>query len=460
MTRQTKLNTAMRTALQINSLNANLLRGTASQYLDAKHPRAWSDYGYPETITNEMHEIMYERCGFAKNGIESAPTICWGDYPVINQGVDEAQITERKTLTLWEVELNQLFKKHLIWQKLREADIKQGIYQFSAMLIHVRGNTEQADWSKPLDMIKEHNIEMIETVKQSELTPSQYEQDKSSARFNMPTMYTYTRENKSASGSYAVQNETISIHWSRVITFAEGDITRHLLGTPVNEAGYNALVTLTKIIGAGGEGFWKNSSMKTIYSSKSGDTGGAPSADESEEFNEEISDFVEGMDKSLFLGDLDGKVLSAALENPEPYFNIALSEYAASIQTPKKIIEGTQTGKLASEEDGQLYLTRMNSRRENFCNVMISNVLEWLFSHGVLKRSEHTVTWSDLLEPTDADKLNIAIKMSDVNQKMAAFGVTFTQDEIRAIAGYMPLSEDENPVTDDDEDLSEDDERE
>jgi hypothetical protein len=242
------------------------------------------------------------------------------------------------------------------------------------------------------------------------------------------------------------RTKSVHIHWSRVIIFAEGADSDSIYGRPALKRGFNDLVTMEKLIGAGGEGFWKSAAMKTVYSNTSKD---APplTQDEIDGMDEAIRDFVEGLDQHLMLGGLDPKVLSVAMGDPQNPFMIALQSFSASVGVAAKLLVGSQEGRLASDQDGIFTLSNMQSRRESWCTQMMESVIDWLALHGVIEQKEYTVEWDDLLNPSDSDRLDLAARMSKINKDMAQ--EVFTAEEMRVVAGYhgeSALDEDESDM--------------
>jgi hypothetical protein len=409
---------------------------------DTKHTQAWDDYGYKNTLEFEDHYQMYRRFGIAKAGIKMPVNMCWKTFPKIMQG-EEGDADERKDSTEWEAVIKKIFSKNSLMRKLKRVDEFQRVGHYGAFVVQVRGNAQQATWNKPLDRIRVDQIVKFIPLYEVQLKPTEWDNNEQSERYGQPLTYQFQESELNDSTTQDNRLRSVTVHHSRVIIFAEGADDDSIYGVPANEAGFNDLITMEKIIGAGGEGFWKSAAMKTVYTNTSKDAP-APSIEEVDEMDSAISDFVSGLDKHLMINGFDPKVLSASMADPKQPFSIALQSYSAGIEVASKLLVGSQEGKLASEEDARFTMSAMQSRREDWGSIMVSSAVDWLMDHGIIQRSEYYIEWDDLLAPSDKDKLELGSKLSKILIEMhKEFGETPTElSEVAAIMGYKPLNED------------------
>ncbi len=430
-----------RTQIQINALSDRIVTSLREAYgtRDTKHEQAWHDYGYKESLEFNDYYQMSERFGVASAGITIPVDQCWKTKPEIREGQPE-DFDGRKDKTDWESNINRIFSSKKMWRKIKMVDEYQRVGDYGAFAVQVRGSSAQADWKQPLNRISDANIVKFIPLYQEQLQPTRWEQDPKSERYGQPTMYQLQESQLFDDHEQDQRTRAIDVHWSRVIIFAEGADDDSIYGRPALKRGFNDLVTMEKIIGAGGEGFWKSAAMKTVYTNTNKD---APplSADEVDSMDEAISKFVEGLDKHLMTGGLDPKVLSVAMSDPENPFNISLQSFSASVGVAAKLLIGSQEGRLAADEDGRFTLSNMQSRRESWCTQMMESIVDWLMTHGVIEEREYTIEWDDLLAPSDDDKLSLAQKMSQINKDQMR--EIFTDEELRKIAGYEPLEVEE-----------------
>ena len=241
---------------------------------------------------------------------------------------------------------------------------------------------------------------------------------------------------------------SFQVHPDRVYIWSHDRTT---WGESKFEPCYNALLDVEKIRGAGGEGFWKNAKAQPVLQA-------TPEVDfnglaqmlgvKIDELPDALDDVVEkwskGFDVSLMLQGMEAKTLEVTLPQPEEFFNIALQEVAASWPIPQKILVGMQTGERASTEDAREWGQINMSRRSTMVVPNIMDIINKLEGFGVLPNRDWYIDWPDLTAPTLSEKMDIGAKMAEVNAKMLGTGgAVFTDDEIRAIAEYEPLTGDE-----------------
>lgn len=402
------------------------------------------DFGYPQVLQFINFWNMYRRFGIASNIVEIPPDVCWSTNPHIES-----------TDKTFKNELDEIIERLNMWHRMKGLDTRQRVGRYAGMFMRV------ADGKQPHEPLKgtlsgPASLVAMTPLYESQLTVQDTVDDTSSPDFGKPITYLYSTGNEGNRNEKA--RSSFAIHASRVIIAAEGADDGWIYGIPALEAVYNSLMDLRKIIGAGGEGFYRNASHKTVFSVK--DIAAASQNPELiKEFGNEVDDSIRNaFRRSIMAPNMDVKTLQSTLISNEPHFNAALSDVAAGAKIPASIIIGRQTGRLAATEDGKHFLGGMNSRRENFLTEMIRNVLDWLIKYGVLTSAEYEIEWDDLLARSDDEKMETADKMSSINEKQFRAGqaAVFEENEIREMAGFDPEDElDEGNESDDlpDEDL-------
>jgi hypothetical protein len=443
----------------------NEIAGQLSQNLrdiygsrDTKHPKAWEDYGYKTELEFEDHYQMYRRFGIAKAGIKMPVNMCWRTFPKIMEGSEGDGDARDGKDTPWESAINSIFKQTKLMRKLKRVDEFQRVGHYGAFVVQIRGTGDQPDWGKPLDKIRADQIVKFIPLYEIQLEPTQWDNDKKSERYGEPVMYQFQESRLNDSNTEDNRLRVVTVHHSRVIIFAEGADDESIYGVPANEAGFNDLITMEKIIGAGGEGFWKSAKMPTVYTNTSKDAP-APSEKEIDEMDAAIKDFAEGVDKYLMTGGLDPKVLSSVMSDPKEPFTIALQSYSASIEVAGKLLVGSQEGKLASQEDARFTMSAMQSRREDFGTIMVQSCVDWMAVHGIINKSEYYVEWDDLLAPSDKDKFDLGTQLSKIIIEMTArFGEPpIDPSEVANVMGFKPYNE---PVVGGEDDFDDIDDKE
>ena len=283
------------------------------------------------------------------------------------------------------------------------------------------------------------------------------EHDVMADNYGHPTMYQF-QSLVSGTRNPDKQN-TFNIHPDRVIVIAEDAESTNIYGISSLEAVYNSLMDLRKIIGAGGEGFYKNAAQSIVFDVK--DTASIKDrAGMLDQFNESFDDFTRNRSrKSIWTPGMEAKTLDSDLIAPKEFFMNALNDVAAGSKIPATVLIGQQTGRLASDQDSKAMLTNVQSRRENFQQGMVCQVIDWLMEKGIIAAADYEVIWEDALAMSDSEKLASAMTMSEINTKQFNSGgeVPFDAEEIRAQAGFEPRTQ---PVDVADETIEGEDEEE
>lgn len=439
--------------LQVSSnLDNNTLRARIASAISGGYDNAdtlhniYLDFGYPATLKFENFWNMYRRFGIAATVIDKPVDTCWEMPPSI----------EGDSALLREIEL--MADSFNLWQRLKGWDKRQRVGRYAGLFIRVR------DGAKPSEPITQKlngpaSIIQIMPLYEGQLRVSETQQDPMADDFGLPTMYEY-RGGGSTGDRNERDNNSFSIHPDRLLIMAEGSDNGDIYGIPALEPVYNSLMDLRKIIGAGGEGYYKNAAQSLVFKLMDA-TSAKDNAALLAKFNDEANDFMRNRARrSLWTPGMDTQTLQSTLANPKEFAMNAINDIAAGSGIPATILIGQQTGRLASQEDSRAFRSTCNSRNENHTDEMVRKFIDWCMKYGALKKAEYDVIWEDLLAQSDEEKLTNAEKMSTINQKQFQSGgdVPFSGEEIREAAGYDPEDMEEGTPGLDTEELEEDDE--
>ena len=438
--------------LTVNQL-AHLIANSAPQSLrqswanaslkgNTKQQQAWFDFGWPEQLSFDMLYNMFKRSGIAKCVVTTPPDICWKTHPIIWEGKSAEEAQKRKTRTAFENSVDELADRLSIYQLMRQADVKGRIGYYSAFIIQIAGQGEEIDWSKPLGRIRPEQVVKVIPVYSEQLRPSTWDEDRTSIRYGQPLTYNYQEAAVGSTDDSIKRSETI--HHSRVIVFTENPESDSIRGIPELEGSFNDLLMIELICGSGGQGFWKNAANKLHFNIT--DPQAAPVQEqEKADMEQSLEDFTTELDKFLLTSGIDVNKLEAVLADPDPFYQMYLSNIAASSRIPKNRLSGSQTGVLAGDKDEAAFLSEMMSRRQNWCTQMVNQWIDWCIAHGVLPKVRYVVEFDDLLSASDEQRFTLVDKMTQANDKhitaQVKIGATeisplFSDEEMRLVAGY------------------------
>ena len=390
------------------------------------------DFGYPQSLSFSNFWNMYRRFGIAQNVVELPVEMSWMRPPVI----------ESETDPQFNRDIEKLIEQVSLFQRLKGLDTRQRVGRYSGMFMRVRD-------SKMPDQPIEGKLSGVGAIMQmvplyeGQLEVLEIDNDPRSERYTLPNTYQFKSSGAGSRNEKAA--DSFVIHHSRIVPAAEGADNGGIYGIPALESCYNSLMDLRKIIGGGGEGFYKNAAQNIVFDLK--DASSAKSnADLLTKFNEQYDEFSRNRSRrAIWTPGMEAKALNSDLITPKDFFTNALNDVAASAKIPSTLLIGQQTGRLASQEDSRGFLSGINSRNENFVSEMTRDVIDWCIEFGILPSAEYTIEWDDLLALSDTERLDNAVKMADTNAKQFASGgeSAFDADEIREAAGFEVREEDE-----------------
>jgi len=411
-------------------------------FLGSTKHNHYADFGFPETVhfANCFH--AYTRSGIARAGVEKTVGKTWEDTPwLLEKERDGSQGAKTKETAL-EREIRTRFEDLRIWQHMAEVDRRGLVGAYGGLILRFADNKP---FEAPVDRVPGGLDGLVEVIPawEGQLTVSSWQDDQTAEDYGRPKLFQF---NEASVGDTKGQARSFNIHPDRVIVWSR-DGTVH--GRSFLEPGYNDLLTIEKIIGAGGEGFWKNAKSAPVLEvdkeaslQAMAKAMGVAEAEVREAMEDQVAQWQAGFDQLLMIQGMQAKTLGIVLPSPEHFFNIALQSFAASILCPLKILVGSQTGERASTEDADEWAKVIMSRRHGEVIPNIRMFVQRLERVGILPERDYFVDWASLLDPSPNEKLERIERMADVNVKMKDAGeLIFTPEELRAESGREPLSE-------------------
>lgn len=409
----------------------------------AKHD-IYKDFGFPQTLDFGTIHGTYARNGIAQAAITKTISKTWQENPFLLEKERDGSQRGKANETSLEKEIRLRFDELRLWQKLAEADRRGMVGRYGAVIVRYADGLK---FNQPVGRVPgglEGVVELI-PVWEGQLKVATWDQDEASEAYGWPTMFSY---NEADVVTGKANNRAIEVHPDRVLVWSKDGTVN---GESALKAGYNDLLTIEKIIGAGGEGFWKNAKSAPVFEiDKEANLAnmmkamGATTGEElANKMDEQVESYSKGFDQMLLLMGMQAKQLNVTLPSPEHFFSTALQSFAASMNIPLKVLVGNQTGERASSEDNEDWAQTNMARRANIVvpNIMLL-VKRWI-DYGILPPgNDYFLDWTDLTEASMSERIDRADKMADINQKMKDTGeIVFTSEEIRKVPGYEPLSE-------------------
>lgn len=403
----------------------------------------YADFGWPTTLTFQNFYHMYTRNGLAKAAVRKIARKTWQTYPELRGGDPTKDPTDR------DVAIAEHFRKIRLWQHMAETDRRSMVGNYAGLILRIADNRK---FNQPVGPVSNGIEALVEVIPawEGQLRVAEYVTDQTDENYGKPSLYYF--EESAVGDATHNQKRSFSVHPDRVLLWSEdGSVhSRSML-----EAGYNDLLSLEKIMGAGGEGFWRNAKAAPILEvdpnaqlEKMAKAMGTTVDGLADAMNDQVDDYQKGFDKMLMLQGIEAKALNIQLPNPQFFRQGSLENFAASVEIPTKVLVGMQTGERASSEDAQEFANTCMGRRNDEVIPGIFEFVDRMEQFGMLPDLAWTLKWTDLTEADIVVKIERADKMAGVNKKMAGTGsLVFTPLEIRDAVGLGPLSE-EIPIAD------------
>ncbi len=437
---------------------------------NTKRTKLWDEFGYPEQVEFDGYYRAYERNAVAHAAVHNLLDSCWVDSPTIIDGEEGKESTET---TPWEKQVTKLLKKH--WPKIKDADRRNLVGRYSALLIQLK---DGGDWKDAVNVatvkaLGDKAVVRLIPAWESQVVPGTYVTDMQSDRYGQPEFYYFNEQPVGDDKAYG-PTRSVQVHPDRIIIICEGSEDENMLsGVPFLRAGYNKLLDLEKISGGSAEGFLKNASRQLSMEFDSTtqieelvkQATAAGYGTLAEAMNDKVQKLNRGTDAAIAMQAGKVGVLSVAAADPSPSWTVAANEFSASIQSPFTMQFGQQTGRLASDEDKTAWAKRCNGRRWGHQTSLVTVVIERFWSFGVIKpptSGEVTLVWSDLLAPSEKEKIaNMQAMATVAKDTQQAFGTpAVDENEVRTVGELEPRKSptipdpnkkltDEDPLNDD-----------
>lgn len=401
--------------------------------LDGKRSRAWCEYGFKSDLSFLDYYGAYDRDGIGNAAIELRADTVFSSDPWIIEGDERA---ESESYTATELEINRFAKRVKLWQAMKQAYTMALVGGCSYLILELKDGKRLSDKprlsAKTLD-----TVDRIIPVWRNQIEVKERTAD------GVITMYQYKEPQEDG---YLTRHR--DVHPDRLVT-----VGCPQLGRPMLRAGFNALVTIEKVIGGAGESFLKNASRqmninydKEVDLEQIARAYGLEDLGEYQEImNELAKDINSGVDIAMVTQGANVSAMTVAVSDPVPTFQTALQVFAASVKIPLKILIGNITGERASTEDMKQFNATCQAFRETDVDTMIRALFDRLVALGLVAMTEYEVMWSDLTDGDTNEKADTAQKVATALQAYAAAKqanfmsgdeLPLSDDEFRTLLGY------------------------
>lgn len=368
--------------------------------------------GYDHYLTAEKYYARYQRQDIASRIVSAYPDETWRLEPCVYED-------ETENDTAFEEAWKTLVKKLRIFHHMHRADVLACLGRFSVLFLGFNDVSSVAGLEQAVSRREGRSINYLSSYGERHVEIVQLDSDISSPRFGLPLIYEIDFD-RSGDGERNTKRTQTSVgkrrvHWERLIHIADDVVEDDVYGTPKLRPVYNLLDDLLKIVGGGGETFWRNARKDLLIEVH-------PEAHLSPADREAMSDRVEEYmhDYQRFLGleGAVGKSLPVEVANPEGHFKVIMQLISGTTGIPARILLGSERGELASSQDAINWAQQNMTRQASYAEpTILRSFIDRLISTRVLVTPRegvdgYTVEWQPLLTEDENQKADRIVKMT------------------------------------------------
>ncbi len=376
--------------------------------------------GYPEVISPNQFQAMYDREGLARRVVGVMPEESWKRDPEIcdSEDVDTDSDFEK----VWK----RLVKKFNLFNFLLRADRLSGIGAFGIILLGiddgqalnlpVDGLQDDGTFKTPAKPAK---LIYLKAFSQSAVTIANFETSVVSPRFAQPLMYNINFAmvdgvNSATATQQPLPSTQGAVHWSRVIHLADNRDSSDVYGTPRMQPVYNRLYDLRKLLSSSAEMFWKGG-FPGLSLEVDPTLSGSVVLDR-KLIEDEMIEYQNGLRRYFALQGMQAKSLAVQVADPSNHFTTLMKAIATSLGVPWRVFLGTEEAQLAGEQDGVVWIERVKDRQLKYITPMIiTPFVERLQGFGVLPACAAPEKDGEPVEVDAADKTDSSVAGLIVN---------------------------------------------
>ena len=392
--------------------------------------------GYTRTPSVDDYWQYFLREDIAKRIISAPVTAIWRQPPEICETDNPDRETE------FEKAWDTLVKTTNVWNRFARADRLAGVGHYGIMILGVKGSLNTEVKPGTLSAKKGGKLLFLSTYSQRHANVDEYEESTSSDRFGKPLFYKVDIRGDMMNAAERFKatkrsaNEDLqSVHWSRVLHFAEGLLEDEVHGTPRLEPVFNRLYDVQKIAGGSAEMYWRGAwGGFALETTKDAISGAALSGSIDKDI---VDDYAHGMRRWLDLEGYTMKQIQGQDVKPKEVFEVLISLISSATSIPQRILLGSERGQLASVQDETNWKDFIEGRREDYAEPLVREFIDRLLGWGILpepKRGDYDLEWPSLYTLTEKEKSEVFKNYADGISKVAPGGqveLIATPKEIR-----------------------------
>jgi hypothetical protein len=355
--------------------------------------------GWKKTLTFEDYKRRFDRQDVAARIVSAYPDATWKAPPDIREDDTDNE-------TPFEIAFKEFARTQRLWHYLNRVDTMAGVGSYAVLLLGLDGGG-----SSSAPAAGTRSLLFLQPYYEDKAEIKEYDRNKTSKRYGLPDMYSITPKIGDTDGTI------IEVHHSRIIHVAEGLMESDIFGIPRLQRVFNRLEDIEKLLGGSAEAHWKQGfpGMALI---KDADADWGTSETDMED---EIEEFYHNLTRYMRLSGMKVQEFTQQINDPEKQWAIQISAISAASQIPVRILLGSERGELASSQDANEWMTRVDERRQIFAGPMILRpFIERMIQLKILPEpKEFEIVWPEVNVMSAKDKAEVGRTKSETIAKYA-----------------------------------------
>jgi len=370
--------------------------------------------GYKENLTFMDYWETYNRQDIAGRVVETYPNYTWMRTPEVYERVDG-------DTTDFESSWADLLEEHRPFSELRKLDILAGIGTFGLMVIGVNDGKKLDTPLQPAGTGKRRAVRTIayhRVFTQGEVKIVEWDRNPNSLRYGQPVMYEVTpgvydsdvvmsrtvqfdsKDKKSVNTDDPFRT-SFRVHYTRCQHFADNAMSGTVYATPRLQRVFNRMTDIFKIVAGSAEMFWQGAFGGLSFEM---DAEAELSDERKQELKLEIDNFTQRLQRTLLLQGVKANSLTPTISSPKDHLDVQLTMVSVASEIPKRILAGSEMGKLSSTQDSDNWNERVENRSNNVANpYLLRPYVRFCIKNGIVvppANNKFSVSWSKLGKTT------------------------------------------------------------
>lgn len=385
--------------------------------------------------------------GIASRVVSYWPTVTWGDGFYVIENDD-------KDLTPFEQAIRDIIDTHSVVDTFTSLDIEAGTGHYACLFLGINSGGA-LDFSKEIPKNINNQITWIKPLHQLQAEVTDIVTDPSSPDWGKPFMYkVYPYKLVNRFGKTITDStKSFPVHHSWIIHYSPNAIGSTLYGQPDLAKVWDILDDLELISGSYAQIFFKTARSLFISSLKDGV---AWDDELVAKFRAEVDQATKEFNSHMITDGFETDVLNPSNKSIQAEIGSYMTLLSVVLSVSRRILEGTEEGKLAGEQDrqntGDVARRRRSRQGEKLVRAFVDRLIKYqVIEAPVDKENKYRVEFNEQEEMTLKEKI-VALKditQANKNQRDANGEQAMSPVEYRDLLFDMGEIENVKPNEDD-----------